>query len=253
MKETKEQQEAKVIENQENSPAASQEGTADRSLEDIVTRPRPVVDPERVIQQGRKKNQPRGLREMGKTRGLGVSERRAASIPGAIEQLEKLPSESYTPVVKKAGPVGFVEDRETVKWAAYGALLVSLVAMILLSIYSKKDFGPTFEYHDLKIRQAQLIRRVGYLAHNSQLEKIRTSVINAQFQLFVRKDNKATELVLVQAKEDLNTFIDALPIEKTTEPKEILDKIDRLLREIRRAPDPLDKKFQEILFELEKL
>ncbi|PIE32442.1 hypothetical protein CSA56_15655 [candidate division KSB3 bacterium] len=49
--------------------------------------------------------------------------------------------------------ISYLEDRTLVKWAAWGALLISLVTAFLLGLYARRDFSPVFEYQDLELTQ----------------------------------------------------------------------------------------------------
>ncbi len=250
MAETQERQHDQTQENASEHP----EETPEPQKEE-VTRPRAKEEAEGMVQRGRERIQQRSLREVLETRGIDASTRPRRSESHSRQQLEKLPVETRRGAVKEddVQPVGVIEDRETVKWSAYGALLASLVAIILLALYSQRDFSPTFEYHDLKIVQDQLDKRVNDLEYSSQLGKVRNAVLTAQLQIFVQEDPETAERFLVQAKEELNTFIAALPIEQTTKPKELLGNIDRVLREIRRPPSPLQEQFKTLLTGLENL
>ena len=146
-----------------------------------------------------------------------------------------------------------LEDRSLVKWAAWAALLSSIVALVLVSIYSSRDFGPEFQLRDFEITQQKLVTDVESLKYDTQVEKIKIAVLNAYFHLFARKDHGTAELILTSTREELSQLIDALPVEKSVEPKQILNALDTVLREVRKGPSSIDERFKSILLEIEKL
>jgi hypothetical protein len=148
---------------------------------------------------------------------------------------------------------GVLEEREAVKWAAWGALLISLITSFLLAMYASRDFSPAFEYQDLELTQKQLTADVSRLKYSTHLERIETAILHAQFEIAARNDYEAAELFLDNAKLDLQKFIDSLPIEDTVEPKEILSRIDRVLREVRRGPSLLEEHLKNIADDLTKI
>jgi hypothetical protein len=259
MEEKQEKHQGQPDESQESSPVVL-ESTDVREIPEEqdkgtrTSRPRIILDTERVVQVDKERIQQRKPREVIRPRGIGALIRPTASVSGVIQRQEKKTLGSPTPVTEKATKqVGIVEDRETVKWAAWGALFVSLITLILVGIYSARDFGPEFEFRDLEITHQQLITDVHNLKYNTRLEKIKSAVMNAHFQLLVRKDYTAAEIILNSTKEDLNLLIASLPVEKKVEPKQILSNIERVIREIRQGPSSLDETLITILSDLEEL
>lgn len=229
----------------ESQPSVSTNDTNHKPAE-AVSRPRIVSDTERVVQERRERIQQRKTREVMRTRGLETSMRPTVSSPGSIQHEEKREPRGWTPIVEEVKTVGVVEDRETVKWAAWGALFMSLVTVILLGIYSAQDFEPAVEYHDLELTQKRMRAEVSKLMYNTRLEKIKNAVMHAQFQLLARKDYEAAESILVKAKQDLNVVIDALPVEDKPELWQIRDHIEKVISELRQGPSLLNEDLEKI-------
>jgi hypothetical protein len=261
MEEKREKHQEQPTEGQDSSPVAPkstdsrEEILEEKDKKTETSRPRITPDSERVIRVGRERAQKRETRGVMRARGIGTLMRPTASASGVIqrEEKKKVP-ESQIPVTEEiTRKVGIVEDREIVKWAAWLALFVSLVTLFLMALYSRRDFGPEFEFRDLEITQKQLVTDVNDLKYNTRLEKIRSAVINAHFQLLVRKDYATAEAILAHTPQDMNELIDSLPVEKKVEPRQILSDIERTIREIRRGPSSLDERLRKVLSNLEKL
>ena len=222
-----------------------------------VSRPRALPDNERLVQHEERRSFPQDIRDVTQLHSSASPECPLASSPITGKQQDKLILDEQEPEAARTDPkkgvMRVVEDREMVKWAAWGALLVSLVTSFLLGLYSSREFGPVFEYYDLEVTQKQIAKDVGRLKYSSQLEKIQNAIIHAQVQLFIRKDYEAAEAILENAKEDLKRLIDALPIEKTIEPKQILANIEHALAEVRLGPASLDRRLDQISKDLSKL
>jgi hypothetical protein len=218
-----------------------------------ASRPRTLSDSERPVQRGREKISQREAQAMQQLQGDSPLERPIASVPGSIQRQERLALEPRMPDIKEAKVITIIEDRETVKWAAWGALLMSLITIFLLGLYSARDFSPEIEFHDLEIRQKKVDTDVAGLKYNTQLDKIKTAVTNAHFQLLVRRDFEAADMILTNAKEDLNLLITSLSVEKRVDLKPILNNIERVLREIRQGPLVLDEKLRAIALTINKL
>lgn len=216
-------------------------------------RPRNISQAERVVRREEERVLRRATREIdGAKRSLDSSP--SATIqPQGKAVLETRTVETADEIQAPLKKVRIAEDRAMVKWAAWAALLISLVTLFLLGLYSSRDFGPVFEYHDLEMVQKQLKTDVNTLQHRTQLEKIENAIIHAQFQIFVRKDYITAETILENAKENLKKFIDSLPIEETVEPKQILSYIDRAIQDVRRGPSSIDENLRTISEGLTKI
>ena len=222
-----------------------------------VSRPRSLSDAERVVEHEKKRRLVRDARDVAQVpdsdfrKGAAVD----AFTPNTVDQQERQLSNAHEANSSrtKNEAARIIEDREMVKWAAWGALLVSLVTSLLLGLYSSREFGPMFEYYDLDVTQKQIVKEVERLKSSSQLEKIQNAITQAQVQLFVRKNYRATELILEHAKEELKLLIDALPVEKSIEPRQILANIEHVLAEVRQGPASLDQQLDNISTELSKL
>ncbi|MCP4399831.1 MAG: hypothetical protein GY801_21320 [bacterium] len=237
---------------QEPSQAISKPNTSETETPPPASRPRTLPEAERVVKHEKKRSLQRDARAVAQTGGSELPKPSATSI---IEQQER-----WIPAMQKAAPVEsekiaprIIEDREMVKWAAWGALFVSLVTSCLLGLYSSREFGPMFEYDDLEVTQQQIVKDVRQLKHSSRLEKIQNAITHAQVQLFVRKNYGVAEGILENVKEDLKRLIATLPIEKTVEPKQVLANIERVLGEVRQGPASLDKQLDTISQDLSKL
>lgn len=235
----------------QNSPHNTSQSRVAETKVSQVARPRSLSDAERVVRHEVK----RDVRDVGQFLGEASPKAPVPSSSIAVEQQEKWMStaQEAAPIEPEKNPMRVVEDREMVKWAAWGALLISLVTSFLLGLYSSREFGPMFEYYDLEVTQKQIAKDVGQLKYSSRLEKIQYAITHAQVQLFVRKDYDAAEFILENAKEDLKILIDALPVEKTVEPKQVLANIERVLAEVRRGPASLDLQLDKISKDLSKL
>ena len=218
------------------------------------SRPRIVPDAERAIQVGTDRIQQRAARETAKTRGLEISERPAASASGAIRHQEKRAPQTQAAITNDSSkPCGRIEDRETARWAAWGALLISVVALILVTIYSMRDFGPGFDLYNFKVTQQALVADVRELKNTTHLENVKIAVLSAYFQLLVRKDYAAAEAELASAKAGLDSLLNSLPIEKSAEPRQIRSSIERTIQEIQSGPSSLDSRLNSILTDIEMI
>ncbi len=253
MEEIHEKTQGQADETQKNPPAESENNREHEPVK-TVSRPRIVPDSDRVVQGGEERTRQRAAREVMRTRGIESSARPEAATPGVIQQLEKREPGSRTLVVEEMKPVSsIIEDRETVKWAAWGALFISLVTVILLGIYSAQDFEPAIEYHELELTQKRIDSEVRRLSHNSRLEKIENALIKAQFQLLVRKDYVAAESTLTGAKQELNVFIDSLQTGNILELKKIRGEIEGLISKIRQGPSLINENLEKVRFDFSKI
>lgn len=220
-----------------------------------LSRPRPSGEDEGAIQFGRERIAQRTTREAMRSRGIeDAVTRPLPSNSEAIQHQEKRSQIGQPPLPQKSpGSLGVLEERASVKWAAWTALLISIVTLILVGLYSSRDFGPDFQLRDFEITQQKLIADVDILKHDTHLEKIRIAILNAYFQLFARKDHVAAELILASTREELSRLIDTLPVEKSIEPKQILGSLEGIIREVRRGPSTLDERLKSVLLELEKI
>lgn len=219
------------------------------------SRPRPSGEGEGAIQFGRERIVQRMTREA--VRSRGIEDAVARPLPSnseAVQHQEKRSQASQPPLPQKTpGSIGVLEDRSSVKWAAWMALLISLVTLMLVSLYSTQKFEAEFQFRDIEMTQQKLVADVDMLKHDIHLEKIRVAILNAYFQLFARKDHATAELILTGTREELSQLIDTLPVEKSTEPKQILDSLEGIIREVRKGPTTLDERLKSVLLELEKI
>ncbi|GAK55011.1 hypothetical protein U27_01842 [Candidatus Vecturithrix granuli] len=220
-----------------------------------LSRPRPSGEDEDAIQTGRERIVQRMTREAKRSRGIeDAGARPLPSNSEAIHHQEKRSQTNQPPLPQKTpGSIGVLEDRSSVKWAAWMALLISLVTLMLVSLYSTRKFGAEFQLRDVEMTQQKLVADVDMLKHDTHLEKIRIAILNAYFQLFARKDHVTAELTLTGAREELSRLIDTLPVEQSTEPKQILDSLEEIIREVRKGPSTLDERLKSVLLELEKI
>ena len=249
------QQEPSAKESPETASEKSKNTMGRHTIEEASpSRPRELQESERVVQRGREKAQIRQTRELMKTREVQQPVRPIPSVPNAIQRHPRTPPVTQTTLAKETSKrIETSEDRELVKMAAWAALFISLVSLILVINYSRRVFGPEFEFYDLKTVQKNVVTDVKELKYDTHLEKIKMDVLNANFQILVRKDYKTAEAELENAKDELELLINSLPIEKSVEPKEILSSIDRIIREIRRGPSTLDDRFKSVLENIENI
>lgn len=240
----------------QKNPAEKRSSSSVNPSEPERSRPRPSSrEDQDAIQVGRERIVQRMTREAMRSRGIeGVVARPLPSNSGAIQHQEKRAQVNQASLPQKTpDSIGVLEDRSLVKWAAWTALLVSMVTLILVGLYSSRDFGPDFQLRDFEITQQKLIADVDMLKRDTHIEKIRIAILNAYFQLFARKDHVAAELILTGTREELSRLIDTLPVEKSIEPKQILDALEGIIREIRKGPSTLDERLKSVLLELEKI
>ncbi len=232
-----------VTEVSSDSPVPSDASTHKPEHETGPLRPRNVSGKKRVVQREEAR------RVFVTNRGIG----RSGSQHTFTSTSETVTSHAGMDIRHAEFAAGTLEERETVKWAAWGALLISLITSFLLAMYSSRDFSPAFEYHDLELSQKRLSTDVAALKYNTHLERIEHAILHAQFEIVMRKDYETAELVLDNAKADLQRFIDSLPIEDTVEPKQVLSKIERVLRDVRRGPSLLEERLKKISDDLMKI
>jgi hypothetical protein len=97
-----------------------------------ISRPRIVPKSSRAIQQGIEKVQQRKPRELSKTRGPGVAVRPHVSSTGLIQREEKrFPTGRTVSVKTETRGASVFEEQASVKWVAWGALIISIVSFIL--------------------------------------------------------------------------------------------------------------------------
>ena len=97
-----------------------------------IPRPRIVPKSSRAIQQGIEKTQQRKYREFSKTRGLGAAVRPHVSSTGLIQHEEKrFPTGQTVSVKAETRGASIFEEQASVKWVAWGALIISIVSLIL--------------------------------------------------------------------------------------------------------------------------
>jgi hypothetical protein len=97
-----------------------------------ISRPRVVLKSERAIQQGIERAQQRKSRELSKTRGLGAAVRPHVSSTGLIQREEKrFPTGRTVSVEAETRGASIFEEQASVKWVAWGALIISIVSLIL--------------------------------------------------------------------------------------------------------------------------
>ncbi len=231
----------------------SRELTKTRGLSSAV-RPRIVSDSKRVIRHGIEKIHQRKPRELTKTRGLGSPVRPSASSTGLIQHQEKkFPTGRATVVEEEPKTVSALEEQELVKWAAWGALVISIIALVSLGVYSVREFSPTFEFHDLKAVQKQIAADVNELKLTTRIEKIKTALTNAHVQLMLRQDYTAAEAMVMKAEQNMKDLIGSLPVEKKDKSEELLNNIEAILQEIRRSPSALADTLEKIVLDLDKI
>lgn len=253
-KDQEQQEQQEQQEHVQENPPENMTSTAAESPAEEPSRPRPATEHQETVQIGRERLVQRTSREAMRSRGIAESERPQAAGSRAIQHQEKRSTgnQSSHSQGSTASP-GVLEERASVKWAAWGALLISLVALLLVGIYSSRDFGPEFQLRDFEITQQKLVDDVDTLKYDTQLEKVKIALLNAYFQIFARKDHATAELILTSTREELNHLIDSLPVEKSTEPKQILNNLDDILREVRKGPSPIDERLKSVLLEIERL
>ncbi|MDY0091827.1 MAG: hypothetical protein RBT80_03925 [Candidatus Vecturithrix sp.] len=235
---------------------SSEDVPVDQSETELL-RPRPSDEEKGAIQCGRERLEQRMIRQAMRSRGLEETVVRplpSNSDSEVTQHQEKRSQKDYPPLSQEPpASTGTLEDRASVKWAAWAALLTSIATLILVGIYSSRDFGPEFQLRDFEITQQKLIADVDMLKRDAHLEKIRVAILNAYFQLFARKDHAAAESILAGTREELSRLIDMLPVEKSIEPKQIRDSLESIIREIRKGPSTLDERLKSVLLELEKI
>lgn len=252
MEEKRENSQGNTDEGHEN-PMQEPESTMEAEPVKPVSRPRMAPDAERAVEREQERICQRTTREVMRTRGIGPAERPTTETSGLIRRLEKWEPGTRVPVVEEMKPVSMIEDRETVKWAAWGALLISVIAIVLVGLYSSQDFEPAIEYHELELTQQRIDKGLDKLLHNTRLEKIENALVQAQFQLLVRKDHPAAEAVLSNAKQDLNALIDSLDADRSLELRQIRGKIERLISKIRQGPSPLTEELEDVRSDFSKV
>jgi len=238
--------------NQPDESSIEKATEAAKSIE--ASRPRIVPESKRAIQHGIEKAQQRKPRELTKTRGLGSAVHPHTSSTRLIRRQEKkFPTGRTVILEEETKKAGALKEQESLKWAAWGALVISIITLISLGVYSVREFSPEFEFHDLKAAQKQITADVDELKLTIRLEKVKTAVINARTQSLIHKDYTAAESMLATAKQEISALIGTLPVRKKTELEEALKDIEKTIQEIQRGPLSLDKKLKEITSKLDKI
>lgn len=254
MAEQHEKEQEQQQEQQQEQPPENMISSPEDSSDEDPSRPRPSTEHQETVQIGRERIFQRASREMMRSRGISESARPLPPTSDVIQREKKRSGEAQPSSPQEAASaVAILEDRAMVKWAAWAALLVSIVALALVGIYSSRDFGPDFQLRDFEITQQKLVADVDAMKYDTQLEKIKIALLNAYFQLFARKDHVTSELILSSTREELQHLIDSLPVEKSAEPKQILNELDTILREVRKGPSIIDERLKSVLLEIEEL
>jgi cell fate (sporulation/competence/biofilm development) regulator YlbF (YheA/YmcA/DUF963 family) len=218
-----------------------------------VSRPRIVSESEHVIQHGIEKTRQRAPRKLIKTRKLGSAVRPSKKGTGLIQHCEKKFPTGRTVTEKEPKSVSGLEAREFVTRIAWAALIVSLVALVLLGVYSLRKFSPEFEFQDFQTTQKQVVADVNALKFTIQLEKVKSTIMNARTQWLLYKDYAAAESMLTTAQQEMKTLLGFLPAEKKNELKQTLSELEKIIQEIRRGPLSLDERFKEISLKLDQM
>jgi hypothetical protein len=224
-----------------------------------IPRARIAAESERLVRQGVARMSQRVSRDTARMRSLGETTRPQTSSRGLIQRLEKRSPVSEAaisqPVVveKPIQSTSVLDDREAVKWAAWGALLISLVAFVFLGIYAVRKFKPEFEFQKFQTTQQQIEATLKELQLAASLDRVKSMVTNAHLQIFLYRDYVTAKTLLTNAKQELETLRPSFPDKKQAELKQLLDSIASAIREIRTEPLPFDEKLKAILLNLNKM
>lgn len=241
---------------------ATTDMTHAKALEQVeqAARPRMGANAERPARQGEERLTQRVSREKPRSRSLEEASPRPVSATGAVAQrMQKMTDEERAAArqvqQRQAQPAAHhaIEDRMTVKMAAWGALFVSLVTAFLLGLYSSQQFSPAFNFYQIEANQKEFQRRLDALTHRAQLRGAEDAIHHAQFQIVMQKDYETAVSLLEDARDELKRYIDMVSIEQTGEPKELVASLERMIQELRQGPPPLEQKLMEISGKLRKI
>jgi hypothetical protein len=224
-----------------------------------IPRARIVIESERLVRQGVARMSQRASRDAARTRSLGETTRPQTSSRGLIQRLEKRSSVSEPAISQPAvteklmQPGSMLDDREMIKWAAWGALLLSLVAFVFLGIYAVRKFKPEFEFQKFQTTQQQIEATLKELQLAASVDRVKSTVTNAHLQIFLYRDYGAAKSLLTNAQQELDAIVSSFPKEKQADLKHVRESLDAAIREIRTEPLPFDEKLKAILLNLNKM
>lgn len=242
-----------VSEVEETTASDDMEPVADKQPT-TVSRPRARDEANQVVEQGVGRSSQRQPRpKAGKSRGLETQARRPGTGGEQIQRREKREPVNQTARAARASAADLRIEHETLKWAAYGALLISLISLVLLGVYSIRKFTPQFEFQDVQNVQAQMTTEIQQLQLALDLETVKRTIMNAHLQLLLHKDPEAAESILTTAKKDLQSLLVALPSGQKAELKQLVGRLDSTIHELRRPQAALDQELKQILFRLDHL
>jgi hypothetical protein len=219
----------------------------------VVGHPRSVSQADRRVQQQNLRLHQRQPRDTVRVRGIGATMRPAPSDTVQIQHREKTYPVADTTASATPALAAASRERVSASQLTWIALFLSIAALLLVGLFSAKKFGPQFEVQEVQFTQQQLAADIENLRHVYQIERVKNRMLNARLQLLVYNNYARAEVLLSTARQGILDVSRSVTKEQQQAVKQVLNNIDVLLQELHRKPLPFDQRLDEITSILENL